>query len=83
MIQSVEEVAITLHNLFPDSDIFLIVCNDGNLPLSVPRVWHSPKQVWCVPDYAIQFMVPERKEHQNDGVGDLEGFIPPPPEPKR
>ncbi len=47
----VESLAFLLHDLYPDRDIVLIVCNvAGVVPKLPPHVWYARNRVWAVPN---------------------------------
>jgi hypothetical protein len=46
----VEWIAWVLHNLYPEHDIILSVCNAKGHDLHVPRVWYARGKVFTTPD---------------------------------
>jgi len=66
--QSVESLAQTLANLYPERDIVLVCCNPGGFDLDVPRVWYCRRPVWVIPDTFI-------KHAAEDGAGSIWEFV--------
>lgn len=65
--QLIDEVARTLHNLYPNHIIVLIVCNEARIKLNMPGVYYALDIVWSSPGDDWRF--------GRYAEGDIEDFV--------
>lgn len=76
--QPVEEIANSLNNLYPNRQIFLIVCNEKGIPLTVSRVWYAKNRIWVMPTRYLNWWSIFNRMNTKHATGTLDEMIPPP-----
>lgn len=72
--EPVESIAITLHNIYPNNPIVLIICNYWAKDIDVPDVYYAKDYIWCIPNAFVSQISKDTFRMDYPGIGDIGNF---------